>query len=176
MCWCPFLDYLFCLKPFELNCMFNLTHTWKIINECISEVILSRNILGSLNGKRGHQSVQFNYSVVSDSLWPPGLQHTTLPCLSPIPGVYSNSCSLSQWCHPTISFPVVPFSSCLQYFPSIRVFSNDSALCIRWSNYWSFSFSIGPSNEYSGFISFRMDWFDLLAVQGTLKSFLQHHP
>ena len=118
MCWCPFLDYLFCLKPFELNCMFNLTHTWKIINECISEVILSRNILGSLNGKRGHQSVQFNYSVVSDSLWPPGLQHTTLPCLSPIPGVYSNSCSLSQWCHPTISFPVVPFSSSLQYFPA----------------------------------------------------------
>ena len=60
-------------------------------------------------------------------------------------------------------------------FPSIRVFSNKSALCIRWPKYWSFSFNISPSNEYSGLISFRMDWFDLLAVQGTLKSILQHH-
>ena len=60
-------------------------------------------------------------------------------------------------------------------FPSIRVFSNESALCIRWPNYWSFSFNISPSNEYSGLISFRMDWLDLLAVQGTLKSLLQHH-
>ena len=60
-------------------------------------------------------------------------------------------------------------------FPSIRVFSNDSALCIRWPKYWSFSFNISPSNEYSGLISFRMDWLDLLAVQGTLKSLLQHH-
>jgi len=60
-------------------------------------------------------------------------------------------------------------------FPSIRVFSNESALCIRWPNYWSFSFSISPSNEYSGLISFRMDWLDLLAVQGTLKRLLQHH-
>ena len=60
-------------------------------------------------------------------------------------------------------------------FPSIRVFSNESALCIRWPNYWSFSFTISPSNEYSGRISFRMDWWDLLAVQGTLKSLLQHH-
>ena len=60
-------------------------------------------------------------------------------------------------------------------FPSIRVFSNESALCIKWPRYWSFSFSISPSNEYSGLISFRMDWFDLLAVKGTLKSLLQHH-
>ena len=60
-------------------------------------------------------------------------------------------------------------------FPSIRVFSNESALCIRWPKYWSFSFSISPSNEYSGLISFRMDWLDFLAVQGTLKSLLQHH-
>ena len=60
-------------------------------------------------------------------------------------------------------------------FPSIRVFSNESALCIRWPKYWSFSFSISPSNEYSGLISFRMDWLDLLAVQGTLNSLLQHH-
>ena len=61
------------------------------------------------------------------------------------------------------------------FFPSIRVFSNESALCIRWPKYWSFSFSISPSNEYSGLISFRMNWFDLLATQGTLKSLLQHH-
>ena len=60
-------------------------------------------------------------------------------------------------------------------FPSIRVFSNESVLCIRWPKYWSFSFSISPSNEYSGLISFRIDWLDLLAVQGTLKSLLQHH-
>ena len=60
-------------------------------------------------------------------------------------------------------------------FPSIRVFSNESALCIRWPKYWSFSFSVSPSNEYSGLISFRMDWLDLLAVQVTLKSLLQHH-
>ena len=70
-------------------------------------------------------------------------------------------------CHPLLLLPSI--------FPSIRVFSSESVLCIRWPNYWSFSFSINPSNEYSGLISFRMDWFDLLAVQGTLKSLLQHH-
>ena len=67
------------------------------------------------------------------------------------------------------------FSSHLQSFPAIKVFSNESVLCIRWPNYWSFSFSISPSNEYLGLISFRMDCFDLFAVQGTLKSLLQHH-
>ena len=87
----------------------------------------------------------------------------------------SNSCLLSQWCHPTISSSVVPFSSRPQYFPVIRVFSNVSVLRIRWQKYWSFSFSISPSNEHPGLISFRMDWLDLLAVQGTLKSLLQHH-
>ena len=70
-------------------------------------------------------------------------------------------------CHPLLLLPLI--------FPSIRVFSNESVLCIRWPKYWRFSFSISPSNEYSGLISFRMDWFDLLAVQGTLKGFLQHH-
>ena len=73
-----------------------------------------------------------------------------------------------------ISSSVIPFSSCL-HFPSNRVFSSESALCIRWPKYWDFSFSISPSNEYSGLVSFRMDWFALLAVQGTLKSLLQHH-
>ena len=70
-------------------------------------------------------------------------------------------------CHPLFLLPSV--------FPSIRIFSNESALYIRWLKYWSFSFNISPSNEYSGLISFRMDWLDLLAVQGTLKSLLQHH-
>ena len=111
---------------------------------------------------------------MSDSLQPHGPQHTRPPCPSPTPGVYSNSCPLGWWCHPTISSCVIPFSSCLQSFPSIRVFSNESALRIRWPKYWSFSFNISPSNESSGLISFRMDWLDLLAVQGTLKSLLQH--
>ena len=88
-------------------------------------------------------------------------------------GVYSNSCPLSQWCHPTISSSVIPFSSCP--LPSIRVFSNESTLCMRWPKYWSFGFSISPSDEHPGLISFRMDWLDLLAVQGALKSLCQHH-
>ena len=121
-----------------------------------------------------HSSVEFSRSVVSDSLWPHGLQHARLPCPSPIPGAYSNSCPLSQWCHSTISFchPLLLLPS---IFPSIRVFSNESVLHIRWPKYWSISFNISPSKEYSGLISFRMDWLDLIAVQGTLKSLLQHH-
>ena len=120
-------------------------------------------------------SVQFNRSVVSNSLQPHESQHARPPCLPPTPGVYSNSCPLSWWCHPTISSSVIPFSSRLQSFPASESFSNESVLPIRWPKYWSFSFSISPSNEYSGLISFRMDWLDLLAVQGTLKSLLQHH-
>ena len=111
---------------------------------------------------------------MSDSLWPHEPQHARPPCPSPAPGVYPNSCPLSRWCHSTISSSVIPFSSCPQSFP-IRVFSNELALCIRWPKYWSFSFSISPSNAYSGMVSFRMNWLDLLAVQGTLKSLLQHH-
>ena len=104
----------------------------------------------------------------------PWQRHARPPCPSPTPGVYSISCPLSQWCHPTISSSVIPFSSCLQS-PCIGVFSNESFLRIRWPKYWSFSFNISPSNEHSEVISFRMDWLDLLAVQGTLKSLLQHH-
>ena len=109
-------------------------------------------------------------SVESDSLQPKGLQHATLPCPSPTPGAYSNSCSSSRWCLLTISSSVIPFSSHLQSSVSIRVFSNESVLRIRWPEYWSFSFSISLSSEYSGLISFKIDWFDLLAIQGTLKS------
>ena len=111
---------------------------------------------------------------MSNSSLPHGLQHAKPPCPSPTPEVSSNSCPLSQWWHPTISSSVVPFSSLPQSFPASGAFSNESVLCIRWPKYWSFSFSISPSNEYSGLISFSMDWLDLLAVQGTLKSLLQH--
>ena len=111
---------------------------------------------------------------MSDSLGPHEPQHARPPCPSPTPRVHPNPCPSSQWCHPTISSSVVPFS-CPQSFPaSVRVFSNESALFIRWPKYWSFSFSIIPSTEHPRLISFRMDWLDLLAVQGTLKS-LQHH-
>ena len=124
--------------------------------------------------KTHFSSVQFSRSVMSNPLRPHGLQHTRLPCPSPSPGAYSNSCPSSWWCHPTLSSccPLLLLPSIL---PSIRVFSNESVLCIRWPKYWSFSFGISPSNEYSGLISFRMDCLDLLAVQGILKSPLQHH-
>ena len=120
-------------------------------------------------------SVQFSLSVVSNSLRPHGLQHAKLPCPSPTPGACSNSCSSSQWCHPTVSSSVVPFSSCLQSFPASGSFPVSQFFCIRWPQYWSFSFSISPSNEYLGLISFRIDWFDLLEVQGSLKSLLQYY-
>ena len=111
---------------------------------------------------------------MSDSLRPHELQHTTPSCPSPTPGGHPNSCPLSRWCHPAISSSVVPFSSCPQSLPA-SVFSNESTLHMRCSKYWSFSFSIIPSKEHPGLISFRMDCLDLLAVQGTLKSLLQHH-
>ena len=118
-------------------------------------------------------SVQFSHSVMSDSLWPHALQHGRPSCPSPTPGVYSNSCPLSWWCQSTIYSSVIPFSS--QHIFQQQVFSNESVLHVRWPKYWSFSFSISPSNEHPGLISFRMDWLDLFAVQGTLKSLLWHH-
>ena len=114
------------------------------------------------------KSHQFS-SVVSNSLLPHEPQHARPPCPSPTPGVYPNSCPFSWWCHSSISSSVVPFSS------FIRIFSKESALRIRWLKYWNFSFNISPSSEHPGLISFRMDWLDLLAVQGTLKSLLQNH-
>ena len=119
-------------------------------------------------------SVQFSWLVVSNSLRPHEPQHARPPCPSPTPSLPklmsiesvmpSNHLIL---CHPLLLLPSI--------FPSIRVFSNESTLRIRWPKYCSFSFSISPSNEYSGLISFRMDWLDPLAVQGTLESLLQHH-
>ena len=112
---------------------------------------------------------------MSDSLWPHGLQHARLPCPSQSPRVCSNS-----WCielvmpsnHLILCCPLILLPS---IFPSIKIFSNESVLRIRWPKYWSFTFSISLSNEYSGLTSFRIDWFDLLVVQGTLKNLLQHH-
>ena len=108
------------------------------------------------------------------TLRPHESQHTRPPCPSPTPGVHPNSCPSSRRCYPAIILcrpllllPPIP--------PSIRVFSNESTLRMRWPKYWSFSFSISPSNEHPGLISFGMDWLDLLAVQGTLKSLRQHH-
>ena len=114
-------------------------------------------------------SVQFSCSFVFDSLWPHELQYTRPPCSSPTPGVHSNSRPSSHLilCRPLLLLPPIP--------PSIRVFSNESTLLMKWPKYWSFNFSIIPSKEHPGLISFRMDCLDLLAVQGTLKSLLQHH-
>ena len=119
--------------------------------------------------------VQFTSLVVSNSLRPHGLQHTRSSCPSPTHGVYSNSCPLSWWCHPTTSFFVAPFSPCLQSFPASGSSLMSQFFTSGGQKNWSFSFSISPWNEYSGLISFRMDWLDLLAIQGTLKSILQHH-
>ena len=128
--------------------------------------------------KYHHDSVQLS-SVQSLSrvrlLAPHESQHSRPPCPSPTPRVSPKSMSIELvmpsnhliLCHPLLLLPSV--------FPSIRVFSNESVLRIRWPKYWHFSFSISPSNEYSGLISFKIDWFDLLAVQGTLKSLLRHH-
>ena len=110
-------------------------------------------------------SVQFSCSVMSNSLWPHGPQHSRLPCPSTTSGACSNSCPLSMMPsnHLILCRPLL--------LPSI--FLSESPLCIRWPKYWSFS--ISPFSEYSGFIFFRIDWLDLLAVQGTLESLLQHH-
>ena len=111
-------------------------------------------------------SVQFSRSVLTHSLWPHGLQYARLPCPSPTPGAYSNSCPSSRWCHPTISSFVVHFSSHLQSFPAWGSFPVSQFFCIRWPKYWRFSFSTSPSNEHSGLISFMIDWCDILQSKG----------
>ena len=123
-----------------------------------------------------HRTVsQFSRSVVSDSLGPHGLQHARLPCPSPTAKACSNSCLSSRWMPSNHLILFCPLLLLPSIFPSNRVFSNELVLRNRWPKYWNFSFSISPSNEYSGLISFRIDWLDLLAVQGTLKSLLQCH-
>ena len=132
-------------------------------------------ILITLGSGQSRPSVQFSSVAQSClTLRPHESQRTRPPCPSPSPGVHSDSRPLSRWCHPAISschplllLPPIP--------PSIRVFANESSFCMRWPKYWSFGFSIIPSKEIPELISFRMDWLDLLAVQGTLKSLLQQH-
>ena len=139
---------------------------------------ISGAVMGKVNsrepGPTTGSSVQFSHSVISDSWRPHGLQHARLLCPSPNPSLLKLMSTKSVmpsnyfiFCHPLFLQPSI--------FPSIRVFSNESVLRIRWPNYWSFIFSISPSNEYSRLISLRTDWLNLTAVQGTLKSLFQHH-
>ena len=135
---------------------------------------VTSNVDQSPNPKFYYVSAQFSRSVMSNYLRPRESQHARHPCPSQTPRVYPNSSIKSVMpsshfilCHPLLLLPPIP--------PSIRVFSSESTLRMKWPKYWSFSFSISPSNEHPGRISFRMDWLDLPAVQGTLKSLLQHH-
>ena len=149
---------------------------FSIVNSCSQQQIFLAFLLSNPwpeLQQSFEQSVHFSCSVMSDSLQQHGLQHASLSVINyrslfklmSVESVMpSNHLIL---CHPLLLLPSI--------FPSIRVFSNESALHIRWPKYWSFSFNISPSNEYSGLIFSRMDWLDLLAVQGTLKSLLQHH-
>ena len=118
---------------------------------------------------------QFSCSAVSNSLRPSEPKHARPPCPSPTPGVHPNPCPSSQWCHPTISSSIIPFFSCPQSFPASGSFQMSQLFTSGGSKYCRFSFNISPSNEHPGLISFRMDLLDLLAVQGTLKSLIQHH-
>ena len=108
---------------------------------------------------------QFSHSAMFDSLRPHGLHHDRLPCPSPTPGACSNSCPSTQWCHPTTSSSVVPFSSCLQSFPASGSFPGSQFFASGGQSTGNSSFSMSPSNEYSGLISFNIDWFDLFAVK-----------
>ena len=149
---------------------------WKEVLQVDEKTVPDRNLAlqkseSTENGKIS--SVQFSCSLVSDSLRPHEPQHARPPCLSPIPGVHPNPFPLSQWCHPTISSSLIPFSSCPQSFPASESFQMSQIFA-------SGGQSIGVSASKSvlpntGLISFRTDWLDLLAVQGTLKSLLQHH-
>ena len=174
-----------CTLPFFLP----LHYTFKI--SCRHRLLQLKNRTGAVFPTQNHRMIKESYFPVSwnicDNPWsyscccsvaqscPTLCNPMDCLCPSSTPRTFSNSCPLGRWFHPTISSSVVPFSSCPQIPPSIRVFSNESTLHMRWPEYWSFSFNISLSNEHTGLISFRMDWLDLLAVQGTLKSLLQHH-
>ena len=139
---------------------------WQGITASFSES--SRNDFEVVSLRYQSATIQFSRLVMSDSLRPHESQHARLPCPSPTPRVHSNTSIESVMpsshlilCHPLLLLPLIP--------PSIRVFSSDSTLCMRWPKYWSFSFSIIPSKEHPRLISFRMNWLDLLAVQGTLN-------
>ena len=132
---------------------------------------LSKTLCHLMGYSPSGSSAQFSRSVMSDSLWPHGLQHTRLPCPSPTPGACSNSCSLSQWCHQTTlscrALLLLP-----SIFSIIRVFSSESVLYIfNFFHHQGLFQWVSSLHEYSGLISFRIYWFDLLAVQGTLRNF-----
>ena len=139
----------------------------------ITFLLRSRHLL--ISWLQSFSSVQFSHSVVSDSLRPHESQHARPPCPSPTPGVYSNSCPLSWWCHPAISSSVIPFS-CPQSLPASESFQMSQHFAWGGKSIGGSAIaSASPSKENPGLNSFRMDWLDLLAVQGTLKSLLQHH-
>ena len=156
----------------EANTSINTSQTALFPSVSLSPPPGSRGHYSSLTGP--DSSVQSSRSVVSSSLRPMDCSTPGLPVLHQLPE-FTQLMSIESMmssnhlilCRPLLLPPSI--------FPSIRVFANQSVLRIRWPKYWSFNFSISPSNEYSGLISFRMDWLDLLAVQGTLKSLLQHH-
>ena len=148
----------------KFHCTFNMGEYYSF------KKLLNKNLSKSEWKFHTISSVQFSRSIVSDSLQLHELQHASPPCPSPTPGVYPNSCPSSQRCHPAVSSSVITFS-CPKSLPESES-SSESTLHIRWPKYWSFSFSISPSSEHPGLISFRMDWLDLLAVQRILKSLL----
>ena len=147
--------------------------TQKLVTEYKIDMFHDKNDSVLCAKYRSGYSVQFSCSVMSDSLRPHGLQHSRLPCLSPSSGACPNLCTLSDANQPShhLSSPSSPAS----IFPSIRVFYNESVLPIRWPKHLSFTLSFSAPKEYSGLISFRMDWFNLLAVWWTLKNLLQYH-
>ena len=146
---------------------FTLMSPIQVIRECQAElpVLYSGFPLGITFQFTSIHSLSCVQLLVT--LWTTATSQTSCP--SPTPRASSNSWPLSQWCQPTMSPSSIPFTSCLQSFPPSGSFPTGQFF-IRWPKYWSFCFSISPSNEYSGLISFRIGWFDLLAVQGTLKS------
>ena len=147
-------------NAFNLSPLF-LSSSPSVRAETVLEQLSENN---HCNAAFGYHSVQFSRSVVSDPLRPHESQHARPPCPSPTPGVHSDSRPSRQRCHPAISSSVVPFSSCPQSLPASESFPANLFLHMRWPKYWSFSFSIIPSKEIPGLISFRMDWLDLLAV------------
>ena len=166
------LQELLVIIDFACKCVY-IQHTSRKLITKFHCFLSSWNILISVRRSLYlFNSFQFSHSVVSDYLRPHELQHVRPSCPSPTPRIHPNPCPSSQWCHPAISSSVVPFSSFPQSLPASQSFPT---LCMRWPKYWSFSFSIIPSKEYPGLISFRMDWLDLLAFQGTFESLLQHH-
>ena len=140
-------------KLWPIQLPFLPTHSWC---SCLDTSIASWLLL-------------FSRSVVSNSLRPRGLQHSRSPCVSPSPGVHPSSWLLNWWCYPTLSSAALFF--CLQSFPASGSFPISQHFHIRWPKDWSFSFGLSPTNEYSGLISFRIDWFELFTVQETSRVF-----